>query len=55
MRSPFTTIPAVTITASAGGWMVACSCGAERWCVRRPGADRYAHEHRQSHAPKRGE
>lgn len=53
MRSTHNTVPVVTITASAGGWMVACSAGDfERWCVRRPGADRVAQDHRKTHAPR---
>ena len=49
-----TSLPKVTITPAAGGWLVTCDhCPSdETWHPRRPGADRAAHEHRASHARK---
>lgn len=47
-----TELAQVSITSSAGGWLVTCSCGFERHCTRRPAADRVAHDHRQTHGKK---
>lgn len=35
----------MSITATAGGWLAVCECGAEAFHTRRPTADRWAHEH----------
>ena len=45
-------LPRVTLTRSGTGWLVACTCGWERHCERRPGADRVARDHEKSHRPK---
>lgn len=55
MRSPHSHIPALTITRSGDGWLVACwsfGCGWESFQSRRPGADRVAAVHVKAHGRK---
>lgn len=53
MRSPHSAIHAVTVARSGAGWLATCTCGDfERYCERRPSADRVARDHEKSHRPK---
>lgn len=49
-----TTLPQITTARANGGWLNTCSCGWEAWHLMRPAADRAAHDHRPTHAPKTG-
>lgn len=47
------TLPTITVARSGQGWVATCSCGAEVWTERRPAVDKWAHEHRKTHAKER--
>ena len=52
--SPHSAIPTLAIKREGDGWMVTCSAGdLERYCERRPGADRVAQDHARTHGGKR--
>lgn len=43
----------ISVTRAGTSWLVTChSCGFERMCARRPGADGVAHDHRKTCRPK---
>lgn len=51
-----TTLAQIGITPATPGWLAKCAtCGWESYHPRRPGADRAAHDHQRSHAPKGGD